>query len=723
MADTNYLVSNPTNPFTTPRSFKSIANGKIYIGQVDTDPANPVNQIPVYLVNEEGSELQIAQPIIINAGGFPVYNGQIAKFITKQNYSMAVYDAYGAQQYYWENIATIDPYSFIMLLSSPEGAGLLGLKQGGTVQDGLGCTYASSYGVALQTAQSIRDGVAVDMSDRLQAAINAARSSNTPLVLDYGLQVGPSTSHYIYIEKTINISGLREIRGAMYLGWHPDKMQATFHTPDNPPRPVALVNANGTFDANGKIFFSTTNGGQTLDTIETSCLLDSSDDKWIGQLHITAYSHFNGQLWARRCGTGIRFANAYDNSFAGQVACVDSGSINYDAFMVGSYPYADKADESNSLTFPRVLLHTNRYRDGFIEGSKITIGGIHSEACVVGSISGMTPYTRDGFTPNGICTLWIALTGGSVGNINYNISSSSSNNGCLLINVLGTNIGEIYTDEKSDILLSDVFFIGRGGDVSNIYSKSDIYTDGGSPISIGSVATTKRLRNGATRSQIGYADVNSDVILNAGAIDYLKCSGSVTQNQYGYIRGGQCSGDFAMSSSGRLEHFTVNGKYSSSAASAIVYNTVFNGDFLNSGSGNYNKCSMKGFPISSKLATKYNECNISSNVTVGVESARAEFTNCSVSGYDFTNAINPIVRINGGSATSIVMNGQTGVIAIDMNVRMTSGIQINGFTMPTYISGVGYGTKTINPYTGNGYMLTYNSSTSAAEWINITVRT
>ena len=109
MADTNYLVSNPNNPFTTPRSFKSIANGKIYIGKVDTDPANPANQIPVYLVNEDGSEVQIAQPIIINSGGFPVYNGQIAKFITKQNYSMAVYDAYGAQQYYWPDLSRIDP--------------------------------------------------------------------------------------------------------------------------------------------------------------------------------------------------------------------------------------------------------------------------------------------------------------------------------------------------------------------------------------------------------------------------------------------------------------------------------------------------------------------------------------------------------------------------------------------------------------------------------------
>lgn len=111
MTNTNYLVSMPSTPFSAPRAFKSVANGKIYIGNPDTDPVNPANQIPVYIVNEDGSEVQVSQPIIINAGGFPVYNGQIMKFITKQNFSMAVYDAYGAQQFYWPNIANLDPNS------------------------------------------------------------------------------------------------------------------------------------------------------------------------------------------------------------------------------------------------------------------------------------------------------------------------------------------------------------------------------------------------------------------------------------------------------------------------------------------------------------------------------------------------------------------------------------------------------------------------------------
>lgn len=105
----NVVVSMPSQLFTMARSFKAVANGKIYIGKIDTDPVNPENQIQVYVEKEDGSHVPVAQPIIINAGGYPVYNGQIAKFVTVQGHSMAVYDAYGAQQFYFPNVLKYDP--------------------------------------------------------------------------------------------------------------------------------------------------------------------------------------------------------------------------------------------------------------------------------------------------------------------------------------------------------------------------------------------------------------------------------------------------------------------------------------------------------------------------------------------------------------------------------------------------------------------------------------
>lgn len=106
------VIGMPSQLFTMARSFKAVANGKIYIGKIDTDPVNPENQIQVYVENEDGSHVPVSQPIIINAAGYPVYNGQIAKFVTVQGHSMAVYDAYGAQQFYFPNVLKYDPDQF-----------------------------------------------------------------------------------------------------------------------------------------------------------------------------------------------------------------------------------------------------------------------------------------------------------------------------------------------------------------------------------------------------------------------------------------------------------------------------------------------------------------------------------------------------------------------------------------------------------------------------------
>ncbi|HFV6740974.1 TPA: phage head-binding domain-containing protein [Escherichia coli] len=122
----NVIVSMPSQLFTMARSFKAVANGKIYIGKIDTDPVNPENQIQVYVENEDGSHVPVSQPIIINAAGYPVYNGQIAKFVTEQGHSMAVYDAYGSQQFYFPNVLKYDPDQFRAELGEYNGALLVG---------------------------------------------------------------------------------------------------------------------------------------------------------------------------------------------------------------------------------------------------------------------------------------------------------------------------------------------------------------------------------------------------------------------------------------------------------------------------------------------------------------------------------------------------------------------------------------------------------------------
>ncbi|MEC4127709.1 phage tailspike protein [Escherichia coli] len=155
----NVVVSMPSQLFTMARSFKAVANGEIYIGKIDTDPVNPENQIQVYVENEDGSHVPVPQPIIINAAGYPVYNGQIAKFVTVHGHSMAVYDAYGAQQFYFPNVLKYDPDQLRQDLASQGGVNLV---NGAISQEDLvlhSITKIPSY-VNSNVVQAWRDSVA-----------------------------------------------------------------------------------------------------------------------------------------------------------------------------------------------------------------------------------------------------------------------------------------------------------------------------------------------------------------------------------------------------------------------------------------------------------------------------------------------------------------------------------------------------------------------------------
>lgn len=55
------------------------------------------------------AHVQIAQPLIINAAGKIVYNGQLVKIVTVQGHSMAIYDSYGSQVDYIANVLKYDP--------------------------------------------------------------------------------------------------------------------------------------------------------------------------------------------------------------------------------------------------------------------------------------------------------------------------------------------------------------------------------------------------------------------------------------------------------------------------------------------------------------------------------------------------------------------------------------------------------------------------------------
>jgi len=161
MADVtaNVVVSMPSQLFTASRSFKALANGRIYVGKVDTDPSIPANQVQVYIDNESGDLVPIAQPIVINAAGFPVYNGQVAKIVTVQGHSMAVYDAYGSLEHYFPDVLKYEPDQFSRTLAAPGGLQFIGASPSGNLSQVINYVTPEQFG-------AIGDGTPHPLSER-----------------------------------------------------------------------------------------------------------------------------------------------------------------------------------------------------------------------------------------------------------------------------------------------------------------------------------------------------------------------------------------------------------------------------------------------------------------------------------------------------------------------------------------------------------------------------
>lgn len=93
---------------------RPVFNGKIYVGEVGTDPELPENQKDVFI--SEGSvfdqtAVQVAQPIATSGGGVPEFNGNPVAVFVDGDYSIKVLNRFDSQVYYSASVRSGEPLS------------------------------------------------------------------------------------------------------------------------------------------------------------------------------------------------------------------------------------------------------------------------------------------------------------------------------------------------------------------------------------------------------------------------------------------------------------------------------------------------------------------------------------------------------------------------------------------------------------------------------------
>ena len=101
----------PVHSFFMDRFLKNAEGGEVYVCTKNT-PAdqmmNEANFLAVYKEEENGEHTAVEQPILLNQVGLPVVDGIVAKILCPSEYALAVYDAYGVQQFYFPNVVKYD---------------------------------------------------------------------------------------------------------------------------------------------------------------------------------------------------------------------------------------------------------------------------------------------------------------------------------------------------------------------------------------------------------------------------------------------------------------------------------------------------------------------------------------------------------------------------------------------------------------------------------------
>lgn len=184
----SYQVINPFIQFVDPINGKPLSGGSVYFGRQDSDPKNqPANRINVYAVQDNGTEVLLAQPITLNGAGQPQYSGSVKQikvelYTGESAYAIQVFSSSGSQKGYSARVYSV--------LSSDDGVSIAALANPESTVSIAGVAaneLAKDYKTRKVFAPLLASNTAAQNSAILQAKIDYANS-----LLDAGFYGGIS---------------------------------------------------------------------------------------------------------------------------------------------------------------------------------------------------------------------------------------------------------------------------------------------------------------------------------------------------------------------------------------------------------------------------------------------------------------------------------------------------------------------------------------------------
>ncbi|MEH6451277.1 MAG: phage tailspike protein [Oleispira sp.] len=86
------------------RAKKASHNASIYVGVPDSDPEIVANQLQIVGIQENGTKVNLPQPVLTGSGGYPIYNGSPIRLSVNGACSLKVLGKHDSQKYYFANV-------------------------------------------------------------------------------------------------------------------------------------------------------------------------------------------------------------------------------------------------------------------------------------------------------------------------------------------------------------------------------------------------------------------------------------------------------------------------------------------------------------------------------------------------------------------------------------------------------------------------------------------